>query len=98
MQVISGDVIGISSQIRVISSEVVGMPFDRSSVGSRPPTRRARPTSTISSRDGDVPTALSGLDAAEYAASRYEQTESSVLSAVSASGLFLCQPGNQSAR
>jgi hypothetical protein len=39
MQVISGDVIGISSQIRVISSEVVGMPFDRSSVGSPPPTR-----------------------------------------------------------
>lgn len=98
MQVISGDVIGISSQIRVISSEVVGMPFDRSSVGSRPPTRVGPTHKDFSSRDGDVPTALSGLDAAEYAASRYEQNASSVLTAVSVSVLFLCQPGNQSAR
>jgi hypothetical protein len=62
-------------------------------------TRRADPHALFRHGDGDVPTALSGLDAAaEYAASRYEQNESSVLSAVSASGLFLCQPGNQSAR
>jgi hypothetical protein len=99
MQVVSGDVIGISSQIRVLSSEAVGMPFDRRYGGSPPPTRVGRPTSTISSRDGDVPTALSGLDAAaENAASRCEQNESCVLTAVSASVLFLCQPGNQSAR
>src|ERR1700687_3408649 len=99
MQVISGDVIGISSQTRVISSEVVGMPFARRYGGLTSADTRWPPTSTISSRDGDVPTALSGLDAAaDYAASRYEQNESSVLTAVSASILFLCQPGNQSAR
>src|ERR1700694_2023336 len=40
---VSGDVIGISSQIRVLSSEVVGMPFDRRYGGSPPPTRVGHP-------------------------------------------------------
>jgi hypothetical protein len=39
MRGVSHDVIWVQSQIRVISSEVVSMPFDRSSAGSPPPTR-----------------------------------------------------------